>query len=218
MIDVLVPVLGRPQNVVPLVESIVATTSVDFSIIFICTTGDRAQIDACKETGARILTIKGGRSEYPRKMNTAFRKTDREFCLLGADDLEFEDEWDLKALACAQTTNAGVIGTNDCFNPYVMEGKFSTHPLVRRRYVETHGAALDGPGILCHEGYDHNYTDLELSELAQKRGEWAFCPESRVCHRHPGMLSKERDETYKKGFRQFKRDQQLFLKRQKLFA
>jgi len=218
MIDVLVPVLGRPQNAMPLVDSLVDTTSVDFSLIFICTTGDKEQIAACKETGGRILTVKGGLSEYPRKMNAAFRKTDREFCLLGADDLEFEHEWDLKALALAQKTGAGVIGTNDCMNPHVMRGEFSTHPLVSRRYVMTKGAALDGPGVLCHEGYDHNFTDLELSELAQARGEWAFCQESRICHRHPGFLSKDRDEVYKKGFRHYQRDRKLFLKRQKLFS
>lgn len=199
-------------------DSINACTTVDFSVIFICTLRDTEQIDACKATGARILSIEGGRSEYPRKMNHAFSKTDREFVLLAADDLQFEQSWDTVALAMAKETEAGVIGTNDCFNPHVMKGEFSTHPLVRRSYVMEQGASLDGPGFLCHEGYDHNYTDLELSELAQSRGEWAFCPESRICHRHPGFIGKNRDETYKKGFRQFKRDGQLFQKRKQMWS
>ena len=218
MIDILVPVLGRPQNALPLVESIVQNTIVDYSVVFLCSRGDVKQISACKQTGARIIIIEGGRSEYPRKMNVGFRKTDREFCLLGADDIEFETGWDTLALAVAEETWAGVIGTNDCFNAHVQRGEFSTHPLVSRRYVTEKGASFDGPGVLCHEGYDHNYTDLEISKLAQARDEWAFCPESRICHRHPGFIGPARDETYQKGFRQFKRDRQLFLKREKLWT
>ena len=213
MIDILVPVLGRPQNVVPLVESIVSTTSVDYSLIFICTAGDRQQIEACKQTGARIITVRGGRSEYPRKMNRAFSKTDREFVLLAADDLEFEQGWDVRTLALADEMGVGVIGTNDCANPQVLRGEFSTHPLVRRRYVTEQGASFDGPGVLIHEGYDHNYCDREVCHLAQSRGQWAFAVEARICHRHPCWGTAKPDDVYLKGRRAFRRDYQLFMRR-----
>ena len=212
MIDIFVPVLGRPQNAMPLADSIEENTEVDFSLIFVCTKGDYSQITACKKTGARIMVIAGGRSEYPRKMNHAFRKTDREWVFMGADDLEFEKGWDREALKMA-TAGVGVIGTSDCHNPEVLRGGFSTHPLVRRAYVDEHGASMDGPGVLCHEGYDHNYTDVEISHLAQARGAWAFAPESRICHNHPDWLHTPKDATYTKGFRMWRRDQQLWGKR-----
>jgi hypothetical protein len=135
---------------------------------------------------------------------------------LGADDLVFEKGWDTEALKVAKRTGAGVTGTADCHNPEVMRGGFSTHPLVRRSYVMELGASLDGPGWLCHEGYDHNQTDVEISKVAQHRRLWAFAPNSRVCHNHPDWLNIPKDDTYKKGFRFWRRDQQLWAKRSRL--
>jgi hypothetical protein len=217
VIDILVPVLGRPQNVGPLIESVERATVVDFSLVFICSTGDEEQIYAVKQTGGRLLTIEGGLSEYPRKMNHAFRKTDREFVFMGADDIEFERGWDRQALEVARITGAGVIGTNDCANPSVMRGDYSTHPLVRRSYVQDRGASMDGPGVLCHEGYDHNQVDVEISKVAQARGAWAFASGARICHRHPDFSGVPKDSTYQKGFRRFRRDRQLYLRRAKSF-
>lgn len=218
MIDILVPVLGRPQNVGPLIESVEAATVVPFSLVFIATIGDEQQIYAVKQTGGRLLTLEGGLSEYPRKMNHAFGKTDREFVFLGADDIVFKRGWDRQALEVARITGAGVIGTNDCANPSVMRGDYSTHPLVRRSYVEERGASMDGPGVLCHEGYDHNQVDVEISKVAQARGAWAFASGARICHEHPDFSGKEKDATYMKGFRRFRKDRQLYLRRAKTFA
>lgn len=218
MIDILIPVLGRPWNTPPLISSIEATTSVDYSLVFICTFGDNEQIYACKQTGGRILTVSGGMSEYPRKMNHAFRNTDREFVFLAADDIVFQPFWDLQAIRVATESGAGVIGTNDCANPSVMAGDYATHPLVRRSYVEERGASMDGPGWLCHEGYDHNQVDVEIAKVAQVRGLWAFASESRVCHQHPDFSDLPKDDTYRKGFRRFRRDRQLYLRRSRTFA
>jgi hypothetical protein len=218
VIDILVPVLNRPQNAAPLAASVEEATAVAFSLVFICTIGDEAQIHACKMTGARILSIEGGLSEYPRKMNHAFRKTDREFVFMAADDVIFEKGWDREALKVAKATGAGVIGTNDCANPSVMRGDFSTHPLVRRSYISERGASMDGPGFLCHEGYDHNQVDVEISKVAQVRRVWAFAPKSRICHQHPDFSGKKKDDTYMKGFRRFRKDRQLYLKRARTFA
>jgi hypothetical protein len=217
VIDILVPVLGRPQNVTPLVASLTAAATVDFSLVFLCSHGDVAQIGACKGSGGRVITIGGGLSEYPRKMNLGVSKTDREFVFMGADDILFEKGWDREALKVAKATGAGVIGTNDCANPSVMRGDFSTHPLVRRSYIEERGASMDGPGFLCHEGYDHNQVDVEISKLAQVRRVWAFAPEARICHQHPDFSGKEKDATYMKGFRRFRKDRQLYLRRARTF-
>lgn len=220
MIDIVVPVLGRPQNVQPLMDSLRETLTVpDVSLIFICTEDDDAQIDACMNSGARILVIKGGYGEYPRKINYGFSHTDRQFMLMGADDVEFSTGWDVEALRVAKRTKAGVIGTNDMANESVMEGKFSTHPLIRRTYINEYGGTLtDGPGVVLHEGYDHNYVDLELCQVAQSRGQWAFAEKAKIVHHHPGMLRQDRDATYKKGFRMFGRDRQRYLRREKQFS
>ena len=213
MIDVLVPVLGRPQNVQPLIEAFKATTAA-YQIHFLCTWGDEEQITACMEVDALThICCEPGRSEYPQKMNVGYALTDRPFLLLAADDLSPEPGWDTEALKVAEETGAGVIGTNDMANGYVMAGIFSTHSLVRRRYVTEMGASLDGPGTLIHEGYDHNFSDRELCGLAQARGEWAFAKNARILHRHPLWKSAPWDKTYRKGLATFHEDQALFLSR-----
>lgn len=210
MIDILVPVLARPQNALPLVTSIQATTTVDYSILFLCSHGDEAQIAACKQTGARVIVADYGRThEYPRKMNHGFAKTDRQYVFLAADDLDFQPGWDEAAL----DHFASVVATNDDANPEVKRGSFGTHNLVRRSYVMEQGGSLDGPGVLLHEGYDHNWVDRELCQLADWRGEYAFARDSIVRHRHPHWGTAEMDATYEKGLSTFAADQRLFRQR-----
>ena len=213
MIDILVPVLGRPQNVQPLIEAFARTTAAH-EIHFLCTAGDIDQIAACRDSGKRVIVVDTGEShQYPLKMNAGFEATERPFLLLAADDLDPHPGWDTEALRVAAETEAGVVGTNDLANGYVKAGIFSTHSLVRRSYVEDWGGSLDGPGVLIHEGYDHNFSDRELCGLAQARGEWAFAERSCIQHRHPLWKTAPWDTTYRKGLSTFHDDQRLFLER-----
>ena len=215
MIDVLCPVLSRPQNVAPFCESLARNTSVDFSLIFIASDEDSEEIEAVKQSGARLLIDPlpmASRSQYPRKMNLGFRKTDREFVFLGADDIEFQSGWDTEALAVAGD-DVGVTGLSDMANRHCIAGVWSTHPLVRRSYITVYGGSLDGPGTLISEAYDHNYSERELCHLAQHRGQWAFAPKARIKHKHPMKGAVEKDEVYAKGFQNFGADGTLFLRR-----
>lgn len=213
MIDILVPVLGRPQNAQPLVDSIRANTTVPHSILFLTSPGDQAEFTACCLTGANVLevpTTTGG--NYAAKINAGFRETIYPFVFCAADDIEFTPEWDTTALAVAKASGRGVIGTNDMANTNVMNGLFSTHPLVRRSYILDKGGSLDGPGVVYSETYDHNYPDRELACLAQYRNEWVFAIESKVIHHHAGHM-KGADATYRKGARRFRQDHIRFLQR-----
>lgn len=214
MIDILIPVLGRPQNAPRVVESIQSTTTVPYEIWFLCSAGDDRQIEAALASEASYVNIfdYGGRHEYPRKMNHGYRRTHQPFLLLGADDVDFQPGWDVEALRVAEKTQAGVIGTYDGANRLAMKGHFSTHPLVRRSYADDPGASLDGPG-LCSEAYDHNYTDRELAGLAQSRNQWAFAPRSRILHHR-----RRSDATYLKGASNFRADHQTFIERAALWG
>src|SRR5688572_1079298 len=220
MIDIFLPVLGRPQNAQRVVDSIHASTSVDYSIWFICSLGDTEQIEAAWATDAHRVLIEdfGEEHQYPRKMNRAFALSQEPFCLLGADDVIFSEGWDLEALKVAQETGAGVIGTNDRCNAQVMRGEFSTHPLVRRRYVTDEGGSADGPGVLIHEGYDHNYCDRELCHLAQSREQWAYAPKAEVIHNHPMRGKAPSDATYEKGRKTMMADLHYFFERSALWG
>lgn len=212
-IDILVPVLGRPQNAQPLVDSIAAATKNDYRILFLCSPDDDHQTDACQETGAEVIIcdFPPGDADYPKKMNVGYQETDAPWLLLAADDLEFDPGWDEIALNNAE--HFGVVGTNDCLNKNFQDGSNSTHPLVRRSYVDVFGGSADGPGVLIHEGYDHNFCERELCGLAQDRDLYTYVPESKLRHRHPAHNTTEWDDTYRKGTRHFARDQQLFFRR-----
>jgi hypothetical protein len=158
MIDILVPVLDRPQNAQRLVDSIQAATVVPHRVLFLCTPFDDAEIAAIHATGAdlNIVRWEAGPGDWAKKINAGYRLTDRPYMLLGADDLRFHSGWDTEVLRVAEGTGAGVIGTNDLGNATVMRGLHSTHPLVRRSYVDEYGT-IDEPDKVLHEGYRHQW-------------------------------------------------------------
>lgn len=215
---VLLPVLNRPQNAEPVAETIRATS--DARILFICSRGDRGQVAECKRLAKKIddlvvlvVSWEPGPGDYARKINFAFGLTEDEWVFTGADDLRFHDGWLFAALSVAAQKNARVVGTNDMCNPMTMRGGHSTHTLVARSYVDELGGGWDGPGIVLHEGYDHQCVDNELVTAAKQRHEWAHCRMSRVQHLHPLCEKIARDATYTKALAHGQEDIALFRQR-----
>ena len=214
MIDVIVPVLSRPENAGPLVQSLAASEA-DAQITFVCTGGDKAQIRACEETGARVIVAKwpAGPGDYSKKINEGFRLTDSDYILNGADDIEFAAKWDTIALNMMRG-RVRVVATNDKANRQVMRGEFGTHCLISREYINTRGGTYSQePGVVLYEGYDHNFVDRELCDLAKSRRAFAFASRSIVRHRHPLWRTASWDPTYRKALKEFTADQRLFAER-----
>jgi len=218
MIDILIPVLGRPERAKPVHQSIWHNSALPRTVIFLCSRGDEAEIEACKQTGAIVHLIDGGDHEYARKINAGclLDFTKNQWVFLGADDLDFHPRWDMAAMQVYADTGKRVIGTNDLCNPTVMRGLHSTHSLVHKSYVED--GTIDEPGKLLHEGYHHNYCDTEFIETARMRGEWAFSPDSYVEHLHwiCGKGEKQ-DSIYEKGQKDYHSDGRLYATRRKLW-
>jgi hypothetical protein len=220
VIDILIPVLGRPHNAAPLVQNIRDTTKTDINILFLCSKGDPEQIKACQATDARtaFTDFPAGPADYAKKINLGFQATESEWVFMCADDVRFEPNWDTNALKVAGT-RYHVVGTNDLANAQVQRGLFGTHSLIRRRYVTDTGADAEGtPGTVLHEGYDHNFVDRELCHVAQHRGVFAFARHSRVRHYHMLWKTAAPDATYRKALKHFRQDQQLFLSRAHLWS
>jgi hypothetical protein len=156
VIDVLVPVLGRPGRAAPLVESLGAHTTVPYRCLFLVTAGDDDEAFAAKLAGAEVVEVpfalSGG--DYARKINYGVSITTDSWILQAGDDLAFRPGWDEEALAVGEHSVAGVVGTNDLGNPVVKSGRHSTHSLIRRSYVEELGT-IDEQGKALHEGYWH---------------------------------------------------------------
>ncbi len=217
MIAILVPVLGRAQQIGPLAANLAEVTTNPFTLVCICTPGDEEAIDAAKtHADTTILTTyPAGRADYAKKLALGFAHSEEEWFFQGATDLVFHGGWDSGALAIARRTGRLVIGTNDLGNPLVMRGQTSTHTLFHRSYIEQWGGTCDGSGLIFSQAYDHQWTDSEFIETAKRRNKFAFAKNSHVEHMHPHWGKAEEDDTYKKAHRATTRDMALFVHRRK---
>ncbi len=217
-IAIIVPVLGRPHRVAPLLESLRASDEpgIDTHPVFVCSAGDNAQIEAVRRAALEPLVLSPpGKCEYARKINLAVTSTDEEWLFLGADDLNFHPGWARAALDLHAQTGKLVIGTNDIGNPTVIRGDHATHSLVHRDYVKL--GTIDDPTRLLHEGYDHNAVDVEFVGTAKARDQFAFCASSVVEHLHRLWGKAPMDRVYAKGMRNAVQDRRLYARRRVLW-
>jgi len=190
VIDILVPVRDRPQNVKPLIESIRENTETAHRVVFLVHPDDRDEIFALHE--AEAIFIRSPEHSYAYKINLGVKLTKAEFVFLGADDLRFHPGWDVAAIDRFDETQKPVIGTNDLGNATVMAGKHATHSLVHHSY-------------------------FELVETAMKRKAFVFCAESKVEHLHPFWHKGENDHIYELGRQGYGLDRRLYLKRRRFW-
>jgi hypothetical protein len=218
---VAVPVLGRPERVAPLIDSLDSSIeTAQLRVIFVASPGDPAEVEALEQSGIDYLVapFERGDGDWARKVNLVYRSTDAPWVFTGADDLCFCPGWADRALECAAATGAGVVGTQDYANSRVIAGEHATHNLVARWYADQHGT-IDAAGQVVTEVYAHNFVDDELVETAKHRGLWTFCPDSEVPHNHPNWdRAIRRDRTYRIGEQQFDRDARLFRIRRAMIA
>ena len=214
---VVVPMLGRPHRVRPLLESLEATAP-DARVIFGCSPGDTLVHREVDATGRQRLEVAWtGRGDYARKINYGYRACAERYIFLAADDLRFHPGWWEAALAVQEATGAGVVGTQDLCNPRVIAGEHSTHSLVTRAYADTFGT-IDQPGAILHEGYQHEYVDDELVATARYRGAWAFAHDAVVQHLHPMCGGGRMDPLYAQQRQRMRLGAMLYKQRQRLWA
>jgi hypothetical protein len=216
-IVVVIPVLDRPANAPRVIESL-RRSGADARPVFLCSPDDRLELRACRRTKAEVIVVdwEPGPGDWARKINEGYRRSSEPYILLGADDLRFHPDWDRAALRRARE-GIGVIGTNDLGNAIVMRGQHATHPIVTRAYADEHGT-IDQPGLIVHEGYQHQWVDNELVQTAMSRLAWTFARDSHVEHLHPFWHKAEMDATYKKALSTSPQDRRLFLQRARLWA
>lgn len=217
----IVPVLNRPQNALPLANSLYSSVAADAILVFVVSAHDtEQQHNACMATGQNVLVVpwEPGPGDYAKKIQAGYDATDEPLVLLAADDLRFHGGWLEAVERIADECDVGVIGTNDQANPLVKQGRHATHPVVRRCYIDTHGGVVGRPGQVYHEGYDHQWCDVELVQTAMARGCYAHAHDAIVRHVHPLYDHQvEPDDTYRKGQAKGREDRLLFESRKHLW-
>ena len=217
LIAVLVPVLGRPHRVAPLLESFVnATSAYDATLYLIAQRSDTEELRAIEAQGLEPILVDDEDRSWAKKINRGFAATKEPWILLAADDLAFHAGWVDKVRTLLHS-HCGVIGTNDLGNASTIKGISSTHPLVRRTYAQIFGTA-DERGRVLHEGYDHNFPDSELVETAKARGLYTHKRDCVIEPLHPLWGKGERDQIYQLGSANWNTDQALFVARCKKFG
>jgi GT2 family glycosyltransferase len=216
-VDVIIPVLHRPQNVAPLMTSLLASTGLARAF-FVCEADDVEEQDAVKAAGGFVLVdTEGGAHTFAEKVNFAYEETGRfhpaPWVLLVGDDVRFRPGWLDHAQDVHRRYGANVVGTNDLCNPRVIAGDHATHPLIRRSYVDDVGAGWDGPGIVCHEGYAHWFVDDEIVTAAKQRATFQAALGSQVEHLHPMNGGAPDDDVYAAGSAKAPADRALFERR-----
>lgn len=205
---VLVPVLTRPQNVAPLVESFFAGCPKNSILLTIINSDDSAEYAAihAEQPGTRWWVLDVGTQDrsWPCKINEGvLYLADADWYLFAADDVTFVPGWWEATKGLRDDPTVGVIGTNDSAtghgNPRVAVGDHTCHPLVRATYIQDQGT-MDQRGLAVHPGYAHWCVDDELVYTAKLRNAWAFCREAVLEHHHPYWdKSIPWDDTYAKG-------------------
>jgi len=200
-VSVIVPVMRRPQNAEPFMASLMSSTD-QAHVIVVADEDDnetwRAWLQAMPKGVGRVF-----RSAWPapggtfaQKVNLGYRMAPwTNWLFLCGDDVRFHERWLEAALTAAGVTGAQVVGTS----AQNASDDWSPHPLISRRYVEKQGASWDGPGVVCHEGYRHNYIDSEICAVARQRGVWEMAHDSVVEHLHPAFGKGDDDPVYRLG-------------------
>lgn len=210
---ILVPVLRRPQNIGPLLNSIRLSTPMASAsrVLFIADPDDHREHTAIAAAGGSMIAPGGS---YAEKIRAGIDATTDELVFLAADDLFFTPGW-LPAAMSHIRDGVHVVGVNDTI---VRERRpeHATHFLMTREYALL--PCLDGePGPLS-QAYSHSFTDDELIATARARGAYAYARDSIVEHRHWMNDAAPDDATYQQGRAQFRRDRKIFMRRSHLWA
>lgn len=213
---ILVPMLGRPHTVAPLVESI-KTTTPGARVLFCVSPGDDRVHAAVDAVGCERITVSFQPvGDYARKINAGYQATTEPLIFTGACDIRFHPGW-LQAATAKLRQGIGVVGTNDLGNPRVTAGQHATHFLVTRAYAD-HCGVIDHPGAIFHEGYPHEYVDNECVATARKRGAWAMALDSHVEHLHPSWGKAPTDAVYRCAPQRMQAGRRIYQQRSPLWA
>jgi hypothetical protein len=198
MITVLVPTLNRPERVISLLNSHQQHSK--YSRLFF--------VISDKDT---LKVIKGYDhlwfdAEYVGKINKAYKQIKTKYCMLGADDIEFSPDWDIRLMKHFNNPKINVVGGIDDW-PISQSGVHTSHPVVRTSYFN----------LPLYQGYIHYMGDIELNQRAWKDNSIIIDKKVYIPHKHTVNKKAANDTTYQRSSKIIDKDKQLYLSRRHEF-
>jgi hypothetical protein len=241
---IVVPLWRRTVNIARCYESAYQATP-GARVLFVASAGDQPVVDFLNDAELDHMVMPGdggGTGDYARKINAGYRGSREPHIFTGADDIVFTLGWYQAAVGLLDYDPAswtgeqtvmhgpasdhqfvGVVGTNDGCNPRTFDMlnpayPHSTHSLVARWYADAGATMTDGPNVVYHEGYEHEYCDDELVQTALLRCAYAHAQEAHVTHLHPNAGAAPDDETYQRGRSRTRVSRNHYRRRQALWG
>jgi hypothetical protein len=216
-IDIIVPTIGRPHLIYPLMSNVAMTTPTNqYNITFVIDVGDVNTQRVMNMVKGPVSFVVAEKRGYVHATNLGVHATDAPLLALVNDDVVFHPGWYEEAIASLASW-VSVIGTND-LSPHTAGGVNCTMPILRRSYIDELGGNYKEPGNAYHEGYWHNFAESELWHLAQHRRVARWVEECVIEHRHPDWGTAPMDRTYEEGAKTgWDRDAALYEERKSLW-
>lgn len=190
----LVPTYHRPNKIEPLIRNFFkCTTQAD--LYFIIDPKDEETRTAINSMlphfPVKTFMIEG---EYVKCINSAFKRTEEPFVFCGADDIEFTMDWDKKLLKSIEGYD--ITGGIDDWE-ISKSGIHTSHPMIRRSYINETGPSLGFPGLVYNPNRNHYHVDIEIEQLAWWRGVININKDCIIHHHHFVNKQAENDATYR---------------------
>ena len=206
-VAILIPTLGRPHRIAPVIDNIREVTPELHEIYFM--TSDKDSIKIIKDKGA-VHIPDVGNTDLITRTNALFKATTEPFVYTGSDDVFFHNGWLTELLK--HTDKYSVLVPNDLLNPN------GTQALISREYVNNYSCCIDTPEVIYYPGYKHAYADNEQFETAQYRGVFKKVDTSIVEHLHPDAEKSEVDSTYQEAWSKSNDGLKMYLSRKHLWG
>jgi len=208
-VAVIVPVMRRPHCVRPLIRSYKDSDAVG-DLYFIVDCNDKAERQAIAQEGGTEIVNHGELQTFARKCNIGYERTHEPWLLFIGDDVYFHKGWQQEALKNSSKAN---ISTNDMLTEEVQSGSHCVHPIVKRSFIDQVGLSFDGPGTVCHEGYNHMFVDNEWTHIAKREQQFRYEPNAIIEHMHYTKYQEDKDEVSELGLSSYRLDRELWFKR-----
>lgn len=194
MISILCPTRKRPQNLVRLVDSIVATVSDinNVELLVYIDEDDEDSVPALQTVAEKINTnaVQGNKLIGSQMYNELGKMATGDIIMFAADDMVFKTpNWDriVESEFDKYEDKILFVYGEDGFQ----RGRIGPHGFIHRFWMELVGYVL--PPKLASA-----YTDEWVTELSERVGRRCYMAELNIEHLHPAVGKAPDDETYQK--------------------